>query len=122
MPITFFGHINDTDLNNLYSKVIVQVVPSLFEGFGISVLEGMTQGIPIIGTNVDGIRSIITHNHSGILVPYGNKQALADSIMTLANNSSLQKKFVANAYKELPQYNWENIYLQTVQTYEKLFS
>ncbi|MEK7570950.1 MAG: glycosyltransferase family 4 protein [Patescibacteria group bacterium] len=120
LPVTFYNHVSDQDLQKIYTKVSAQIVPSIFEGFGISILEGMANGVPIIATNVDGIRSIVKHNYSGILVPYNDHDALADAIVYLLANSSIQKQLLTNAYRELPKYNWQKSYFQTVQLYEKI--
>lgn len=122
LPITFHGRLSDEELDHLYATVAIQIVPSVFEGFGISVLEGVIKRVPIIATNVDGIKSIIRHHHSGMLVPYGDDHALAYAILHLISNKKLQKELANNAYKELPQYDWGKIYKTTVATYEKLLS
>lgn len=120
LPVIFYDHISDDELKILYKKMSVQIVPSIFEGFGISILEGMKQGIPIIATNVDGIRNIIKHNYSGMLVSYNDPYSLADTIVYLIGNSKLQEKLVSNAFKELPKYNWQKNYFQTLQIYESV--
>lgn len=120
LPIIFYDHIPDDELSNLYKKMSVQIVPSIFEGFGISILEGIKQGVPIIATNVDGIRNIIKHNYSGMLVNYNDHYGLADTIVYLVGNTQLQKKLIANANRELPKYNWQKNYFQTLQIYESI--
>jgi glycosyltransferase involved in cell wall biosynthesis len=122
LSVIFYDHISDEQLDELYKKTNVQVVPSVFEGFGISILEGMAKGIPIIATNVDGIKSIINHHHSGMLVPYGDEKMLATTIIHVLEDRTLQKSLVKNAYKELSHYNWNSIYKTTVKAYEKMVS
>lgn len=122
LSTTFYDYLPDDDLKRLYDKVSIQIVPSIFEGFGISVLEGMAQGIPIIATNVDGIKSIIKHHHSGMLVPYGDEKTLAQTIVHLLDNSLLRQALITNAYKELEHYKWKDIYKTTIQTYETILT
>jgi glycosyltransferase involved in cell wall biosynthesis len=57
------------------------VVPSIFEGFGITVIEAMAAGTRVVGTDVDGIREILQSGEYGRLAPYGNHRALADAII-----------------------------------------
>lgn len=120
LPVIFYDHIPDHALQQMYTKVAAQVVPSIFEGFGISVLEGMANHVPIIATNVDGIRGIVKNNYSGMLVPYNDPEALADTIIYLLANPHKQKELADNAYRELPKYNWQKNYFQTIQLYETI--
>lgn len=61
--VEFLGFIPEEKLNEWYNKVEVVVVPSIFEGFGITVIEAMAAGTPVIGRNVDGIRSILPQEY-----------------------------------------------------------
>lgn len=120
LPIIFHGKLSDKDLNDLYEKIAIQIVPSIFEGFGLSVIEGMAKGIPIIATDTDGIRDIVTNDKNGRLIKYGNTFALSEAIVELTKEISLQDKFVKNAYSGLKKYDWNNIYLQSKNIYEKI--
>lgn len=63
------------------------VLPSLYEGFGISILEAMALGRPVIATSVGGIPEFVTHEVTGLLVDPGNASALADAIKRILENS-----------------------------------
>ena len=121
LNIEFYGNLQDNQLNDLYKSVSVQIIPSIFEGFGLTVLEGMAKGIPIIATDVDGIREVIETNENGILINYGNSYMLAKKIVDLINNDELQKKLTQNAYRSLNRYNWVNIYKQHINLYESIY-
>lgn len=120
LSVKFYGFVPDEKLIDLYTNSSIQIVPSLFEGFGISVLEGMARGLPVIGTRVDGIKSIISHEKNGMLVEYGNEQELANAVLFLLNDPALQKQLVTNAFQELTNYKWNDIYHQTLSVYEQL--
>lgn len=79
--ITFLGFVPDDQLNTLYNQANCVVVPSIFEGFGITVIEALAAGTRVVGTDTDGIREILQSGEYGRLVPYGNHQALADAIV-----------------------------------------
>jgi glycosyltransferase involved in cell wall biosynthesis len=79
--VTFLGFVPDERLNELYNQAQCVVVPSIFEGFGITVIEALAAGTRVIGTDVDGIREILRSGDYGRLVPYGNHRALADAIV-----------------------------------------
>lgn len=79
--VTFLGFVPDDQLNTLYNQARCVVVPSIFEGFGITVIEALAAGTRVVGTDVDGIREILNSGEYGRLVPYGNHLALADAII-----------------------------------------
>ncbi|MCA8943907.1 MAG: glycosyltransferase family 4 protein, partial [Planctomycetes bacterium] len=79
--VEFLGFVPDADLPRLYQRAGCVVVPSVFEGFGIPVLEAMACGATVVGTNVDGIRSLIEDGVTGLLADYGDEPGLADRIL-----------------------------------------
>jgi glycosyltransferase involved in cell wall biosynthesis len=79
--VTFLGFVPDDQLNELYNQAQCVVVPSIFEGFGITVIEALAAGTRVVGTDTDGIRDILKRGEDGRLVPYGDTRALADAIV-----------------------------------------
>ena len=85
------------DIFKVIASADVFIFPSLWEGFGIVLIEAMTIGIPIIATNVTGINEVITNNHDGVLVESKNADILADAVTDLINNKEKIKSLVLNA-------------------------
>lgn len=79
--IDFRGFVPDDQLNALYNKAQCLVVPSIFEGFGMTAIEALAAGTRVVGTDVDGTRSTINSGDYGTLVPYGDCQTLADAVV-----------------------------------------
>ena len=79
--VSFLGFVPDDQLNELYNRAHCAVVPSIFEGFGITVIEAIAAGTRVVGTDVDGIREILQSAEAGRLVPYGDRPALAEAIV-----------------------------------------
>jgi glycosyltransferase involved in cell wall biosynthesis len=79
--VTFLGFVPDDQLNTLYNQAQCVVVPSVFEGFGITVIEALAAGTRVVGTDTDGISEILKSGEYGRLAPYGNTRALADAII-----------------------------------------
>jgi len=76
------------------AKIDVLVLPSEAEGFGLVLIEAMAAGVPVIGTNVSGIRDVIEDCVSGLLVPVSNPPALAMAIRRVAGNLLLREKLI----------------------------
>jgi glycosyltransferase involved in cell wall biosynthesis len=68
------------DIPALLPLLDVFVLPSLYEGFGIAILEAMAAGRPVIATETGGIPEVVIHRETGLLVPPGNPEALTDAI------------------------------------------
>lgn len=79
--VTLLGFVPDDQLNSFYNQAQCVVVPSIFEGFGISVIEALATGTRVVGTDSDGIREILRNPGLGRLVPYGDTVALAEAII-----------------------------------------
>jgi L-malate glycosyltransferase len=73
------------------------VLCSLHEGLPISLLEAISLGVPVIGTNVGGIKEVITHMQSGLLVQNNDLQGLVESIKLLKADEILRRELGENA-------------------------
>jgi glycosyltransferase involved in cell wall biosynthesis len=86
--LLFLGTRNDVPC--LMSRAYVNVLGSLFEGLGLSVLESATFGVPTIGTRVEGLNEAVLHGRTGILVSTESSEALADSVVKLLADVGLR--------------------------------
>lgn len=85
--VEFCGEVQD--LEAIYSDVDVIVVASESEGLSMVIIEAMARGIPAIGTDVGGNSTLIHEGETGLLVPYGSVEALAEAMLKLLNNTQL---------------------------------
>ncbi|OGL49854.1 MAG: hypothetical protein A2161_03530 [Candidatus Schekmanbacteria bacterium RBG_13_48_7] len=93
--IVFLGQRDDVPAIITLSDIIV--LPSRAEPFGISALEGMMAGKPVIVTVTSGVSEIVSHKKNGYIVPAFNPGALADAIMELLDDSSIADHIGKNA-------------------------
>jgi N,N'-diacetylbacillosaminyl-diphospho-undecaprenol alpha-1,3-N-acetylgalactosaminyltransferase len=86
-----------TDLKPFYAASDVLTLPSRHEGFPYSLLEAAAAGLPLIGTDIPGIRCAIKSNETGLLVPFNDQVELSKAILKLASDASLREYFGRNA-------------------------
>lgn len=79
--VTFAGFNND--VAGLMRSADVYVQSSAWEGFGLTVAEAMATGLPTVVTDVDSLPELVTHERTGLVVPKGNPQAMADALVGL---------------------------------------
>ena len=89
----------------LYGDILV--LPSYFESFGLSLVEGMSYGLPVIGTKAGSIPSVVRDNIDGLLITAGDINQLAKTIKILVNDKQLRtyigqngRAHVINEYSE----------------------
>lgn len=81
-----------SDISNLLGIMDIFCLTSFKEGLPISLIEAMVAGLPVVGTDVEGIRDVISHDKNGYLVPVDDKKSLKNSLLTLLQNESLRDK------------------------------
>ena len=84
--ITFLGRVNQTQLIKCYQEASIFVLPSVFEPFGIVLLEALSCATPVVATYAGGIPEIIRNGENGLLVPVNNPGDLARAIQRLLDN------------------------------------
>jgi len=85
----------------------VLVFPSLWDGFGLVILEAMSQGIPVIASTNTGGPDVITEGEDGYIVPIRSSEAIAEKLELLANDRELLDRMKNSALETARQYSWE---------------
>jgi glycosyltransferase involved in cell wall biosynthesis len=114
--VRFLGRVSDDDLRNLYDSATVFVLPSrrhqglVMEGLGVVLLEAMSHGVPVIGSNIGGIPDIITDGENGYLFSTDNPEDLAPKIIRLIGEEKLISQFRLKGYETVKtRFAWEEI-------------
>lgn len=119
--VQFLGHITDTDLHELYFNANAIIIPSLFEGLPIVLLEAMAAGKPIVASAVGGIPEVLKHNFSGLLVKPRDAQGIAKAIISILQDESFANYLSENAKQAaMSKYSWENCARKMLEVYENL--
>jgi len=118
--VEFLGPVNFNNMPKLYQQCDIFCLPSMFEAFGMSIIQAMSCGKPVVSTRVGGIPEIIKEEKSGILVPPGDAEGLARAIIRLAKNKTLRQKMgVYNRKLCIAKYDWDVIVGRFEEIYEK---
>ena len=108
-------------LSNLYNMADLYVQPSLYEAFGITVLEAMACGKSIIASDCGGLSEIVFNGYNGLLCTPGDHQKLANDIIKLLNSPELKRKMEKNALQFSKKYHWNDIGKRTLDLYMKFY-
>ncbi|MEM3385516.1 MAG: glycosyltransferase family 4 protein [Nitrososphaeria archaeon] len=118
--VKFWSYIKHRNVVNMYISADICVVPSLFESFGLTVLESMAAGKPLIASAVGGIVDIVRNGENGLLVRPNNPQALSKAILKISFDGNLRIKLIKNALNTALKYSWDKIAEKYVALYENL--
>jgi len=106
------------DIPEILRSVDIVLHPSRYEGFGISVLEAMACGKPVIATAVGGAKDIIQGGVDGLLI-YRSEVELAENLIRLIQNRKLRKELSANAVIKARRYGWKRMTKKILEIYEE---
>jgi len=99
------------------------LLPSVFEGTPLTLMEAMYSGLPIVTTATAGMVDVIAHNETGFLVPTRSPEAIAQALTTLAQNPDLRRKLGTNAQREATtRYTWEHSAEPVWRVYQQLLN
>ena len=125
--IILTGELNYKDLPKYYSASDITIFPSLFEGFGIPILESMACETPIIASKTGEASYIINNRNNGFLINVRDSKDLFNKLKILIENPKLRKLFGMNGKKLIKlKYSWDKIsnryiklYIQIIKEYNE---
>ncbi len=101
--VAFMG--TTTDMDNVLAKASLHVVTSRFEGFGMTIVEALSVGVPVVSFDCpQGPREIITSGHDGVLVPDGDVEAFADALLALMDDPDELRRLATNGLATAREY------------------
>lgn len=112
------GFVPASDLPALYNGATCFVLPSLFEGFGIPVVEAMACGTPVIASNVAALPEVV--GGAGILVDPTNVSDLAEALRAVVLDERLQATLRRRGLERAKGFTWDRAARETVEVYESL--
>jgi glycosyltransferase involved in cell wall biosynthesis len=103
-----------------YAAADLFVLPSLFEGTPLTLIEAMWSGLPIVTTRTAGMQDVVGDGETGLLVPPADAAALAEAIARLAADESMRRSLGAAAHRVAStRYTWKNAAATFLEAYER---
>jgi glycosyltransferase involved in cell wall biosynthesis len=110
---------SEQELVRLYNSCKIFILPSLFEGFGIVLLEAQACGKPVISSSVGGISEALMDGKTGFLIKPGDVATLSDFILKLLSNDQLREKMGKSAREFAEKFSWDKIATSIEHVYLK---
>ena len=119
--VKVFGWLIGEEKEKLMRESTIFTLPSYNEGMPMSILEGMSYGLPIVSTNVGGISKQVINYENGFLISAGDKQMLKDSLIKLIKSESLKKRMGDKSFEIVNQkFNINNVMTELLELYENI--
>jgi glycosyltransferase involved in cell wall biosynthesis len=116
--VIFTGYVTEQDLPLLYNSADVFVYPSLYEGFGLPVLEAMACGIPVVTSNVSSMPEIT--GDAGLLVDPYDVDAMADAIRRAVVDREFHAELECKGLERAKMFSWDRTAKETSAVYERI--
>jgi len=106
--VEFVGRVSYDDLPRYYASSDIFCSPATgAESFGIVLLEAMAAGKPVVASDIEGFRGVMTEGEQGMFVPKKDSDALAKTLGILAKDAELRNKLGAQGRRLAEEYRWE---------------
>jgi glycosyltransferase involved in cell wall biosynthesis len=117
--VRFTGRLTEAELATELRRAALVVVPSLFEGFSLPLVEAMACGTPVVATTGGALPEVAgRHGETALLVPPGDPQALADAIVLMLADGALRARLgAAGRERVLRRFTWRAAAQRTVECY-----
>lgn len=113
-------YVDDRTLCTLYKKAQAFVFPSLYEGFGLPVLEAFSCGCPVLVSNSSSLPEVA--GDAALYFDPKDPLSINDALIKILYDPQLRKELVSKGFKQLSLFSWNKMYQETMQVYNKVLS
>ena len=117
--VLFAGFVSDEDLDKMYRMADVYVMPSVSEPFGITPLEAMKNGTPVIISKQSGVSEVLTHC---LKVDFWDVNQLVDKILGVLQYEELHSELKLHGSLEIKKFTWNDPAAKCIDVYKRLLS
>jgi glycosyltransferase involved in cell wall biosynthesis len=121
--VTFMGKIPNDEVPSALWGIDIFCLSSILdsESFGVSAVEAMAAGLPVVATDVSGFKEVMEDGTTGIIVPAKDPQAMAHAILRLIEDRQLRDLMGASGQERVTElYNWDNNVQNMIDLYNDL--
>lgn len=116
--VRFAGFIDDNDLPLWYAAASIFILPSLYEGFGIPLLESMACGTPVVTSSSSSLPEVV--GDAGLIVPPTNVDAMAEALLRLLNHAALRDELRERGLVQARRFSWTTMAERTLDIYSSV--
>ncbi len=118
--VKILGFVSDQELVVFYTLAVVYCQPSLYEGFGLQILEAMACGCPVLTSNVSSLPEVA--GEAAVLVDPGSINQIAQGVERLTLDQDLKRKIIKLGLAQAEKFSWNKTAQETIKVYEKILA
>lgn len=115
--VKFFGYVDDKNISALYGGAEMFVYPSLYEGFGLPILEAFACETPVVCSNVTSLPEVA--GDAALMVDAADDNNIVKAIIDIAGNDKLRKQLIEKGKERVKLFTWEKCAKETYDVYKK---
>ena len=116
--IILTNYVREDELITLYNLAELFVYPSLYEGFGIPLLEAMACGVPIIANDIPSTREVV--NNAAVLVNSNDEETFARTMLKVLENKNLRDELIFKSVERVREFSWDINARKHLEAYKEL--
>jgi glycosyltransferase involved in cell wall biosynthesis len=120
--VTVIDRLPEEEVIAAYRTHDVMAFPSSYEGFGMVLLEAMTQRLPVVSTPAGCAATLVRHEQTGLMVPARDAEALAAALARLMADPPLRARLADAAFDRVRDMSWARTARQTLDVYARALS
>ncbi|MEW6407150.1 MAG: glycosyltransferase family 1 protein [Patescibacteria group bacterium] len=113
--IIYVGEVPEKDLVSIYNLASLFVMPSLYEGFGLPILEAMSCGVPVVSSRAASLPEVV--GDAGMLVNPKNSEAFSEAIYSILCNNQLRDNLIKLGFEQVKKFSWRTCAEKTLEVY-----
>lgn len=113
--VVILGYIPDQDLEAIYKRASLFILPSLFEGFGIPLLEAMSLDCPVAASNKTSIPEVV--GDAALLFDPNSSEQIAEAILSVVSDKTCRERLIDKGRQRVKLFSWERMAKETVHAY-----
>ena len=118
--VSFLGYVPDKDVAALFREASALVHPATSEGYGLTLLEAMILGVPVVAAAADGPKEIIQHNKNGLLVPAADPASISAVVKDLLKQPGIAKTLTAGGLESARSIGVDVMVSKTAEIYRRI--